>query len=732
MAGPPMETVKNMPQNNFACPLDRPGGFLYNKSKATNASSIGALRHTRRPCPCSRFCRFPLLSLPASVASRFCRFPLLSLLCLSLCSLFAVNPRPAAAQAQGYWQTGWTIKDQAGNIVPMNSDRSYSLATLPTGSASNTYPKVLTQQALASPYNNPAGGKVLAVVDKSDYIDCYRPNALDARRNPGLSYLFGGTPPPRPLALLSLDGFAANYAVGTYTPAWFTYFFPYDYPDPRSSQYLPVVGSSHAEAKGTLLLRFVYTADWIGSGTPTAKPMPPPYLKLLLSTSLKSSATISFTDTLIGNDGFGGRTASATVSAPYFKEVSSAQASSGGAKALLSQIGQPVRGYHLVRAAVQNGIAEVFVDGQVTVDASSPLASNDFDEDSVAPYVSHSTSEGSATLTATAGQDGREVTVSCPTIETSYHKGAVDSLHPTGRWENIRALDGSMKGDAAAKYSIADSDQAWVANASFNANTPGFTNPLYSWSSDFNPAKMLGVSLTQASISGSWFLYSAEKLPVVKTVRLDVQDGPTTVDHATAANTYSVNWHLPYEPTDYIGQTAIGKHIEQTIASGVYPSASYDIAAAPAKDFDVSAAFDVGEAVTALSGQEEAAGLFKIASSIAKVTNAKYSYGGDKPSTGNRNDGASWSVAYQDKSDNYGGGNIFPTLIASDPDGWMNCKLSWCVVSKWRENSWHADKYTVNGYDSPNHVLVVHTTDLVDEEPYFVQYKNSNGTPYNP
>ena len=148
--------------------------------------------------------------------------------------------------------------------------------------------------------------------------------------------------------------------------------------------------------------------------------------------------------------------------------------------------------------------------------------------------------------------DNREVTISCPAIDTpaSYSKGLIDADHPTGQWAHVRSVsDGSLQTDSVATYTTADwaAGGAWIATATLNANTPGFTNPSYAWSSDFNPSQMVGESLTSQSVNGSWFIGTVDKLPVTKTIRVDVQDGPTSQYPATAANTYSIKWHQPFE-----------------------------------------------------------------------------------------------------------------------------------------------------------------------------------------
>ncbi len=480
-------------------------------------------------------------------------------------------------------------------------------------------------------------------------------------------------------------------------------------------------------------LFYYFKEVWQGQGAPTT-PMPD-HIDLLLKTTVTATADVGYN----ASTQTSGLSASATASdgSPFNETASASAGDAGGSSGVPSVVG-----YHLVKASVDSGtgIAEVYVNGTGTAAASNTVAYGTFSAES---SIEDRPTNGSTTASATSGvvavvkPDSREVAISCPTIETSYYKANVDAQHPDGQWSHVPdPTSGAMSGDSVVVYTAGQN--AVSVNEygdAFNALCSGFTHPYYTWS--FTGSNGTVGAFSQQYLNAESDQYNSLPLnvnfgsdfsgyPKSGTVKVSVRDGR---DNATAANTYDVTWHLPYEAYSYLGQTGSGKHVEKTLASGVYPSASYDLPATDAEDFDVSAAFDAGEAITAAAGQEEVAGLFKVAASIAKLTNLKFSYNGDKASLGNRNDGTSWSVAQGDNSDAYGGGNVSPSSLASNSTGWQLCKLSWCVMSKWHENSWHTDKYTIHGYDSSGHLLVVHTTDTVDEEPYFVQYQNPDGTP---
>ena len=113
-------------------------------------------------------------------------------------------------------------------------------------------------------------------------------------------------------------------------------------------------------------------------------------------------------------------------------------------------MGQAVLGHHLVRAAVANGVAEVYVTGQGEVDASNPLAYNfESDNDYWDPLpgdLTYSASAASASLTATAKQDDRAVTL--------HRDGARPKLVlPDGSIHNEwTGNDGVTHGDTTYSY----------------------------------------------------------------------------------------------------------------------------------------------------------------------------------------------------------------------------------------------------------------------------------------
>jgi len=596
-----------------------------------------------------------------------------------------------SAQAQGP-SGGWTAVpcDASGNILsnPSYNNDGYVMGGTESGKDSTTCPLFHSYDTASTSYNN--------------------------------------TPVPSGIGNYGSGG---NEALVTNGSDYFWYGQVYG-----TNTYATLNGTETVDLSGQLV--YYFKEVWQGSGAPTT-PIPD-HIDLRLKTTVSAFAYVDY-----GSSGqTSGLSAQASASdGDPFNERATASVSTPDA----SVLSRYVEGSHLVRASVSGGIATVYLNGQTHMEADNtvPYGVLSYPMPSDPSYVQGTVTNGStqarsnSLVAGSVRQDSREVKISCPTIETSYYKANVDAQHPDGQWSHMPdPVSGAMSGDSVVVYTAGQN--AISVNEygdAFNALCSGFAHPYYTWS--FTGSDGTVGAYSQQYLNAESDQYNSLPLnvnfgsdfdgyPKSGTVKVSVRDGS---DNATAANTYSVTWHLPYEAYSYLGETGSGKYVEQTLASGVYPSASYDLPATDAEDFDVSAAFDAGEAITAAAGQEEVAGLFKVAASIAKLTNLKFSYNGDKASLGNRNDGTSWSVAQGDNSDAYGGGNVSPSSLASNPAGWQLCKLSWCVVSKWHENSWHTDKYTIHGYDSSGHLLVVHTTDTVDEEPYFVQYQNPDGTP---
>jgi len=420
-------------------------------------------------------------------------------------AFFALSVCPVSAQSQGYWQTAWVVKDAAGNPISPNSDNSYTLRGAPTGAASNTYPAAITAIALGSPYTitNPS-----QTLDETWVLGCYSPNALTVRSNSPSAYLYGG--PPVVVSGFNLNTHAANYSNynGGWGSGWTADKLPAGYPLTSSGPLISICGSSHAEAQVQLSVFFNFTSQWVGSGPPTTPaPPPPPYLNLLLVDNLMSSASVSWP--FGAADDGKGRKSSASMSVPSFSEQTNVSASDS-VTSLSSASGLPAGGCHLVRAAVQGGIAQVYLDGNAVVDASNPLAFHLIsDDDYWAPWsgsITYSDAAASATLSATVRPNSREVTISAG-VDNTYMKAPAYYSSGVVRFDaynnivftpvhHTPDLDGTMRGDMGIGYGTTGAtppaDCQYPVN--YTAHLKGFWGAAstYSWYSDLKSTSGAG------------------------------------------------------------------------------------------------------------------------------------------------------------------------------------------------------------------------------------------------
>ena len=206
----------------------------------------------------------------------------------------------------------------------------------------------------------------------------------------------------------------------------------------------------------------------------------------------------------------------------------------------------------------------------------------------------------------------------------------------------------------------------------------------------------------------------------------------TDSDGTTGAGTYTVTWHQPYEATTLYNTTHIKHTVGAPRVGPISPGATTLVQASETQKVDVSAVFDLGATLTA--DDPGVAGLFGIASSIAKITDTSYTYAGEASYNGASNTPGSgnWSLAVSDMNEIYQGApNISSISLAGDSTNYGLCYMYIYVVENDTDRYWYADGYNTHGFDGDSqHTLDVHQCDLIESEPYFVQYKNANGTPY--
>jgi hypothetical protein len=273
------------------------------------------------------------------------------------------------------------------------------------------------------------------------------------------------------------------------------------------------------------------------------------------------------------------------------------------------------------------------------------------------------------------------------------------------------------------------------ATADLTADSSNIKAPLftYQWSNSgkgtFADTEGALTNANEHDIELNELNLSQDQLPTTDTVIAQVTDN----DGVKISNTYTVNWHLPWEKTAFDSQVGIGKVFGTKLCGDVEPG---DLLIWPEdhEDFEYSALLEWGGALLDLAADEDTMGLWEVAMKAAGLVEADKKFNDAGNQIGIRNDGTEWQVAQSDNTDVYGSGlNISgnPSIVAS-PDGWLYCKASLYVVSKWRDNRYIGDDYDSTGYVSPNNPMTLHTIDLVEEEPKYEQFKNPDGTPYTP
>jgi hypothetical protein len=397
----------------------------------------------------------------------------------------------------------------------------------------------------------------------------------------------------------------------------------------------------------------------------------------------------------------------------------------------------------LVRAAPLGKIITLCRLGSVTVDTSNGLPYAAW-LDSKAPagyvgtyyyngslYNTYTSASAGANASANANLDSRDVYITCPAIETSYYKGNVDAQHTGGQWPHIRNADGSIITDSAVIWS--DIGQCWspvsaalgstTGDVAFIGHALNFNNPTFSWTlsgdgiliNDQSLPAQEGVQLTSPTTDG---------YPKGSTLSLTVTDS----DNVSAANTFGVTWHIPYEKNTYLGSIKT-KHPIATILEGIAPNQSHGTTFNKGGSLDLSGSID-GLAVLLKMYKPEAefaVGLVEILGKIAAITKWEYEYADDQTVIV-KNEDLIWSDAVWDQNLPYQGDpNIPPSLIGDIANRGL-CNLTVKRVEEDNDESWYADGYKINGFDgNTKHLVKSHKIENVFDQYYFEPFTNSTG-----
>jgi len=320
------------------------------------------------------------------------------------------------AQAQGP-SGGWTAQpcDASGNILsnPSYNNDGYVMGGTESGSDSTTYPLLQSYDTASTSYNNapvPSG------------IGNYGSGGNEALADSGSDYFWYGQ------------------VYGTNTYATFN-------------------GTETVDLNGQLV--YYFKEVWQGSGAPTT-PMPD-HIDLRLTTKVSAFAYVDY-ESSGQTSGLSGQ-ATASDGDPFNESVT-ASASTPDASVLYQQAG----GAHLVRASVSGGIAEVYLNGTVHMEANNaaPYGVLSYPMPSDPSYVWGTVTNGStqarsnSLVAASVRQDSREVAISASVDVTNMKSPSLNSDGTTqvDAYNNIiyhavphsPAPDGTMSGDVGLGY----------------------------------------------------------------------------------------------------------------------------------------------------------------------------------------------------------------------------------------------------------------------------------------
>jgi len=639
-------------------------------------------------------------------------------LCL-LFLTFLLAPRPAQAQADRNWNA--QPCDAQGNLLPnpqSDGNGFYDLTGPQSGTLSHTYPMSMVNPALA--YPNLYG----------DYLTAAQPLGI------GIQGGGGKLGPPSVTVSDPSSPDQPNNRVGVYTPDFAyasndtsdgvgSYSIDAAHGGPSSG---PINGSVTADLSGQLVGYFKMT--WYGSGPA------PDHVDFLLSTWVYAQASADYESTQQTS----GLSATAKATIDAFKETASASAGGGASSA---------GGLHLVRAAVdpKTGIAEVYVNGTAHWELSNTVAyqvrnpSVPLGGRGDYTYIGPAVASGGSFVRAGAKEDSRDVAIGCSTIEDSYYKGSYDSQHGTDRYQHLRdPITGAIVTDSAVTYqnestvglggaSGTGTAQGWQANnIALTANAAGFNSPTYQWSLSGPSQASLTNPITNP-VNYSLLEADSSKFPLSGTVKVTVTDS----DGASAANTFGITWHLPYEVNAPPLSPVYSKSPLGGPRVGPVPDGqTLLVQATKQQEIDWGATIDGASAIAAGTGQEEIAGGLEILGALAKVTSWKTDVGPENSYNGATNGPTTWSDAGNNNNEIYGGGNL-PAGLVGNSKGWQLCNMYIYQYAHYKDTSWYADGYNVHGYDgNSQHILHVHGVDGVYDEFVFVQYKSGIGIPIPP
>lgn len=322
-------------------------------------------------------------------------------------------------------------------------------------------------------------------------------------------------------------------------------------------------------------------------------------------------------------------------------------------------------------------------------------------------------------------------------MDTSY--GIGDNDAPTS---HVRQPDGSMDVDSVVGWGeppnsyFGGGQQAWrVSGAPFTATSPFGSGSQYLWTASGDGS--LDPPSNTSTVGFSLSDPNPDAFPKQSTFTVTVTE-PSSGQ--TDTNTYKVTWHTPVEKRKKLYTTFSKKPLGEALLTGIYPNHSGSTIASEGAELSVNGLIDGVLAVVTRGASEEVGGLLELIGKWSGVVEYKVPIGPEGQTTGvtnwngAHNDGP-WNEAQTAQKDKYGGGNINPPGLTSDPNGWRLCQLSVYRMEHDQCDSYYAYGFNGNGYDgNALHLVQVNIVrpGCVWDEMYFTVFRNRSGDPVVP
>ena len=330
--------------------------------------------------------------------------------------------------------------------------------------------------------------------------------------------------------------------------------------------------------------------------------------------------------------------------------------------------------------------------------------------------------EVSANVSVSAELNDHWVSISSPTIEPSFYKGAIPAI------PMLHNADGNGAKNADSVVHL--SDGLWQTGAvHFNANLAGkWINPSFDWSSSGDNGPAIGFNLVDFSqnhsssvTTGFNFGSDCSGFPQSSSINVIATD----TDGSVADNSFNVKWHLQYEKQTDLPKGALYRDVYWMASEPIRPGIGIAAGIIPARTFDINASingiFDLG-GTFGVPRASELGAIFKFVTGISEWTSTEEEI--NVASYNISNDYPRFRDAVQTTPENFPGMPLDTTPWTTYTDTQISNKLATydCFVGRVRihhEESHLADKYNEHGYSSPNNLFRHDVTDRKEFQTFY-------------